>query len=126
MKTFKQFITEVDLSKTGMTRALQGVSYGQRYANTPRMPMVTTHAMAYLPKFRALQAAQALKPVMPNSAVGMIGSGLGVVASKLATSVAQQRREAQQKRLTSMVAPQKGEPGYYGSAKPAQIKPLNK
>jgi len=71
------------------------------------------------PGEKVVGALTAVRPLHPAT----IATSIAVPA---ALNLAQQRRQAQQQRLNQLVAPQKGEPGYYGSGKPAQIKPLRK
>lgn len=130
MKTFKQFYVEAyQLNEFQLGNPL----------NNPLVKKVTqnplvkggvklgTRALGALdvidPKTRpGEKVVGALTAVRPFHPASMAAS----VAVPLALNMAQERRQAQQTRLNQLVAPQKGESGYYGSGKPAQIKPLRK
>lgn len=109
MKTYREFITEIDLM-----RQMRAVSYGVRKP----IQFVQTHPATSAQYSRAL----APRPTTPTSAAAMIGIGAGRALYDYGLKpLGQLRRQQVQQRKTSMVAPQKGESGYYGTGRVAKI-----
>ena len=113
MKTFREFMSESDIM-----RQMRAVSYGSGAGARQSVPFIQTHPARSMMYARAL----APKPTMPTSAAGMIGIGLGKgVLAPAAVALASRNRQQQVKKYTSMIAPEKGEPGYYGTGRVAKI-----
>lgn len=116
MKTFREFMSEADIM-----RQMRAISYGSGAGARQSVPFVQTHPARSAMYARAAKAL-APKPTMPTSAAGMIGIGLGKgVLAPAAVALASRNRQQQVKKYTSMMAPEKGESGYYGTGRVAKI-----
>lgn len=112
MKTYREFIAEVDIM-----RQLRSVSYGTAAGRKP-VQFVQTHPATSVQYSRAI----APKPTAPTSAAAMIGIGAGRALYDYGLKpLGQLRRQQVQQRKTSMVAPEKGQSGYYGTGRVAKI-----
>ena len=131
MKTFKEF-QKVILEKSpgdfvGGRQNVPSNWQGDFLSKGKPNPMGKPNTLRMLttnPAINSFLRSRAIQSTIPNSAAVVPGLAGGIVLSKLATRFGNWRRQQVQQRRDSMIAPQKGESGYYGPGQTAQIKPL--
>ena len=112
MKTFQEFISEADIS-----RSLRAVHYGTKYAGKKAVPFITTHALSFLPKAKALEAIP--KNIMPMNANIATGIGAGMALSDYVLKPLAQRNREEQKKKREQLIPSGNQP--YGTGRVARV-----
>jgi len=120
MKTFQEFMSEASLTlipEGDISRSLRAVHYGTQYAGKKAVPFITTHALSFLPKAKALETIP--KNIAPMSSVITTGIGAGMALSDYVLKPLAQRNREEQKKKREQLIPSGNQP--YGTGRVARV-----